>query len=622
MEEDNEILPKHDILLDKKFITGKLHQDTPICVIEEIVSSYNMTMDYEKYMENEDYQDDVLQIMNEYKPKYIRYPFKEEEIISIVTYINNIQGYIWNIATISKAFNFLHLYSDYNKVGYYDSIKNFDLNINNCGLMKPQSPKMYTPCIIYRIAIKKLMKTNIKSTMDDMIKYVALCDHSKKFIIFNIFNLYSKNELINLLINKKYDGVDDLESSENMYYALDKFYTDINTKINISITYMPLNHFEAIGLAAILYNYDISYFPNPHKFFIFLNEYKTIDNVFNNTNHYYLNGINIWIEECKHIYNKNPLLFSLNTNFNYQFPQKYYNDASLSRITAIYDYHGGMNYDKLQQLQILNSFHLGWHPNVESDESMIDYDNIDEININNIIVYGSRCNKLYMFTINELLKWFTYNNTYKSPLADMNDFDESEIANLIAICRYQSNQLFNPIEVKQWVDLVSILTKIKNNMSLLRSYISDIINNEEYKEQFIVIFKQLFELGMYMRGWKGCGSYPCDDCYVNDNDKDEIENISWEKLNEFKKILDTKAGEKIGQLPIYTYNLTLKQYEESSDPNIGLTIKDRIDITHEANDSFACIRLASNYIIPTPLFYLKMLNINDIYDISQISYIN
>ena len=128
---------------------------------------------------------------------------------------------------------------------------------------------------------------------------------------------------------------------------------------------------------------------------------------------------------------------------------------------------------------------------------------------------------------------------------------------------------------------------------------------------------------MYMRGWKGTpSSYPCGACEINDNDINRIENISWEKLIEFKQILDTPAGQKIGKLPIYTYNLTLQQYEESNDPNIGLTIKDRIYITEKANDSFSCIRITSNYIIPTPLFYLKMLKYDEIYDISLISYIN
>ncbi len=190
MEEDIKLLPKYNISLDKKYITGKLDKNSPICVIEEIVSSYNMVMDSKKYIEDEEYKTDVLYIINDYKPIYIKYPYTENDISSLVTYINNIQGYIWNISTITKSYYFLDLFSDHGKIGYYDPIENFDLNINNCGLMKPQMPEIYTPCIIYRIAIKRLMKINSDTSMDDMIKYISLHHHDKKFILSNIFNMY------------------------------------------------------------------------------------------------------------------------------------------------------------------------------------------------------------------------------------------------------------------------------------------------------------------------------------------------------------------------------------------------------------------------------------------------
>ncbi len=420
-----------------------------------------------------------------------------------------------------------------------------------------------------------------------------------------------------LLLNKKEDTSCDLNLSDNIFSELDLFMDKSNSNF-------PWTHADAIGLAAIIYNYDISYFPNPHRFYIYLNEYKTLDDVFINVkNIYYLQDLSSWICECKCIYDKNPLLFSLNTNFNHQFPQKYYNSTSLSRISSIYDNNDGSDYDKLQYLQVLSSFHLGWHPKVESDITIIDHEHINDINANNIIVYGSRCDKLFMFTVDELTRWFKYNNTYKSPLSDLDNFTEFEIINLMSLCRYQSNQLLNPAESKNWMDLISILSDIKNNMLTLKDYIVDIVNNITERDKYISILHKLFELGMYMRGWKGDGSsYPYGICEIDDNDINKIENISWEKLIEFKQILETAPGIKIGKLPIYIYNLTEKKYEESTDPNIGLTIKSRIDITEKANDSFSCIRITSNYIIPTPLFYLQMLKYNEIYDISQISYIS
>jgi len=203
----------------------------------------------------------------------------------------------------------------------------------------------------------------------------------------------------------------------------------------------------------------------------------------------------------------------------------------------------------------------------------------------------------------------------------MTVFSEEEITNLISLCRYQSSMSGFNIDCT-WEKLIAVLLEIKNNNAHANVLISQMINDVTNREDYINILIKLFNLGMYMRGWDGITSYPIGLCYVSDEDRKHVEEISWLKLMEFKELLNSNNGIVIGKLHLYDYNLQLGQYEESDDPNIGITIADRIFITEKADDTFGCIRVASNYIIPTACFYLELLKVTDIYNIKNVSYIN
>ncbi len=624
MEYSPKVLPSCDILLSKKYITGDVDINTPVCVIEEIVSSYNESMNIDRYCNELEYRTMVLSIINEKEPIIVKYPFDEKGISMIVPYINNIQGYIWNISSITNAYYFLDMYSDHNKIGSYEPLPGLDININNCGLMKPNNVKVYTACILYRILKHKSMSFNVTTTLDDMIRYVSLQKQDISYIISTLYNNVSKNDMINMILNSKSGLNDSLDSNEDVYEYLNSLIMKINkeTKI-INILHLPLTHVEAISLASIYYNCDISYFNNPHRFYIYLNKYKSIDNIFKNiNNNYSLPDTYKWLVKCKTLYIRNPNLFSLSTNFNHIFPEKYYDQDALSRMSAMYDHHGGMDYQQMCSLQVINSFHIGWHPNIKGNGTVINQDTISEIDTINVILYGTRCDKLYMFTVDELNEWFVYNKTYKSPIIDINEFSDNEISSLISLSQYQSNQQITPPESNKWIKLISTLTDIKTSLSLANSLILDIIKDNDNIKLYTDILYKLLDLGMYMRGWSGEGPYPSGECYVADYDLDTVEHLVWEKLTEFKKILSSDKGSMISKLPLYTYNLSLEQYEVSNDPNVGLNIGDRINITDRASDTFSCIRIASNYIIPTACLYLDHLKVKYNFDINNMSYIN
>lgn len=398
---------------------------------------------------------------------------------------------------------------------------------------------------------------------------------------------------------------------ENLYHSLQRISIVLNNAESVMKRLSPQTNVEAIALAAINYNINISSAKKP------MNEY-------------------IWLETSpddycpkdsglRKLYDANPFILRMDMFFNPLLPQDLYDENILVKLAVhegytVQDLRNENPYSLLQTSYYSETFHYGKHPHIKNEHTL-EYEEITSLPSCLIVCYGNVSDSLYAFRYRELAVYFKRERCFKNP-ADETFFGAASIRKLKNICNLVIKGE-NESALQEKRDLLEsiIFVEIANNILFAKLteihdlYIYGELENRECVRTGINL---LLEIGMYMRGWEGPGTaYPLEYCPVDDQDMVDVNvNTAIIKFEEFCNEYQY-TGDLILDLPLMRF--VNGDYMVSKDVEEGLTVRQRLIIVKrgDENESIAsCIRLTSNWICSTVHRVCEVLQMDLPFDIS------
>jgi hypothetical protein len=382
--------------------------------------------------------------------------------------------------------------------------------------------------------------------------------------------------------------------------------------------FYPTTDTQAVVAGAIVYLTDLSFFSNP------LVEFKQIRK-----------GKNFKNKVWKEYQTINPNLLDLNLYFNPYLPEYFYIEQTLEHHLnlfsfPVYDFVAMDSYEILQELYLKETFHLGWHPNIVSKETPIFLETVNELEMEEILVFGSLYEKNLSFTTwRELTEIFSKTNTFTNPFELNSVLDIHKIHRLVKLGNFILSPPFDYQYLFKNYHLV-IQEQIKKCLEKIDEILfQQRIESEgfsEYKiiyhqspEELKIIFQntldQLFSVCMYMRGWKGKKDpYPIQVVPYADNDETEKNTI------ESLFVLDEWNEKTSGVFYEFPLILWKNEFVKSALDEQGLTIGQRIKMVKNGENSTisSCIRMSSNVLGSTYCFYCKLFDIQPKFKIENL----
>lgn len=323
----------------------------------------------------------------------------------------------------------------------------------------------------------------------------------------------------------------------------------------------------------------------------------------------------------------NPNLLTLNV-FDSRIPYDIYPNYIIRQLSSERPYNNESDtvYESIQQWHIINTFHIGWYPEIKNNETPFDLEDLDGFQLvelcksKSLICYGTFIDGLTGVTIKELTDIFKKNQTFQNFIPGHNDvFSDGVICHLKIIC-----ENINNIESRELLREIGIIEGIQQ---MNDSKFETLYNQyDEKKENIDKLFLLFLELSMYMRGWNGINSYP-------------INGVVQFEAGE-QGYIDIKVSEAIQRLEDYCLNLgelgdlfltlpIMKYYNHrfilSTNSDEGYTIRQRLHIikNSDSDEGYnSCIRLSSNWFSATAYRYYQILRLPLPFEISQLNVIS
>lgn len=637
-------------MLNRLEITSDIDSTTPKVVIEEICLSHSIKFKKE-HMDNKRY---ILRVINKiYKTPIQSIPKDYENNIEALKKIGTYVNYKdkgWRKGNLLKAFNFLQSYTI--KSNLEKSHRGHEI-----GLQTNSNPEKLNACILYAICNHFNLQTNpdstlnqmwyliqvyhnlnnpniiyeLKYTLYDKIKYKDI-DHKT---LLNIINVYCPEILTNLIGDQEgYQLLNSLSDSEDYShnYGWDEYYETAEEIKLKDINYKPVNHLEAIVMAAIFYKIDLSFCENPYQEYIEIRKepYFPIDDEM--------------IQKFKMV-NKYPDTFEnpfINELFNPNFPPNIYTDIDLENLCMKngininpFDTNFETPYTLLQTSCFIDNFYHGKQGNIVNTETTF-FDEIEDLSYDNVIIYGVRStNRFTGFTYGELTDTFSTYKRFQNPRTNEIFSDES-IQKLSLLAYHGKRDTETDEEYNERIELAEEIERVMLYLQAKGECVEDFFERYECldadgKSEIEKFLVSILESSMFMRGWDGESDYPLTSESTNFSMDQQIVvdhrvTQSILSLEEFKEDLNVKIkgmGDYILELPLMNYHSASNTFTVSSDIDEGLTIQDRINIVKGGEDGSykSCIRMSSNILCSSAYYYMRILGMRLPFDIEEVSYI-
>lgn len=586
------------ITLSRLSITGDINADTPIVVIKEIIESHGLIYD-QNYSERR-----INYLLNEIKahPITINKLYQLPDYRLLARFINPNRKLRWSKSTLEAAHEFLCS---------TDHSLSKDFINGYIGLQTPTHVKSYNSCLLYRFCRDNGITLNSNSTLEQMALALILLSCSKGQLISYLSHVITDNNndgIIPTIISSIYNRTNDssiltqimnpnrkyIPRSRNLKDAYD------NLTGNNSIdrdNYIPKDDDEAAILIAHKYQIDIS---NDDPLRIY---YGITSDDFNHSS------------DDLDKYNK------LSQEYNYLLPQELYNNNDLiamARREGFNDEEININgpANLLQSSLIINNFYEKVDV-IRNQRTLISLDQVSAIDKQELVYYGIKDQSMLALSLGELDGLFKSQQNFNNPLPGYSKpFDRRSIIKLKLICQMRNTEISNRlIETIIGVE-TTLMNNIKEYNEFHKLYLEQ---NDTIKECIQETVKILFDLGMYMRGWMG-PNHPYPLIHPQITDQDIIDqrvciHISsfYEKCNNLKDI-----GDQILCLPLSRYNQGT--FTKAIDKEAGITIGERLKVIRGNNtDNInSCIKLASNWFIPTSYLVGKSVDVDFPININEI----
>lgn len=652
-------------ILDRRFITGAIDDDVPSCVLIDIANG-NGWINPEKYghgilMDNIMKGEENLYELKDVESKDIMQIDKEmlrPHAAKIASFVNCDKTISWSLSALHVAFlNILWVTSIERmaKKGLGVLCENISI-----GPLTPERPLSFNACMLYRLCKHFGIKTRPTMLISDMSRGINLArDISLGKLIVPKNALpkpFKSSNYVNFLLDmdNRPARVEDYDPIiRGSFDVLCKFYDNLSTNTKMLSRISPSSHEEAVIIAALIHNVDISSSRVPSLELEHLAEAKTylpIDRQF------------------KDRFKRNPSYFSLKRTYCAPLAMVYDNKALevfvRSETVPEEDYislpeQSRERRDTLKnilfQTRISNTFYHGWHPDAVNSTTLIELEDLSDRNADIIstVSYGSaECGGIIVYRTSELSDHFNSAKIFSNPTKITENFPSIAIRKLKLICRTISvarrpgnTPIFTEEQKGNFRLLLEAISNVEATMITLSTKAEDFkiayeeITSESGKQMVKKSLKNLLEMGMCMRGWKvSCpeSTFPLHaiSTVTPVGRQSEVDDSVNYMIHEFKDSLSAlnkvnkSMSLKIKALPLVCVQKSAEgkaEFKQSTTTNAGFTIWDRIGIVCQgdvSNNTSACIRISSNWIVSSAYYYMLAIGMPRTFNIEELANIS
>lgn len=590
----------------------------PNLVIQEIASAHGCNGEIRE-------RSSLLHLIQVTPIKKVKEPFDRQDWRYVARYVNPGVSTWREASKLKLAFNFLWGLRECNLD---------ELGINfEVGLQKPSCLYSLNACVLFGICYRYKLLTWPEMSYVDLAFAVKTLLLPRGFLIGQLTNYLqrSSREVVAKtflsLFQSCHQNIDVSSPEPITYHELECIHQVISSPLFLQDRFIPTQPGEVVGLVAQRYKLDISSSRYPFDELARLREvkefsqYQPVDPIMAE---YYI---------C------NPLLYSLEEHFNPFFPEKYYTNTILDKLLT----QSGINldrsisrYSQLVEVYLCNNFYHGFRPNILNGESPFLYEPRDELNSNYVLCYGNPVDGFTFFTYQEVADFLRHHKAFLHPYSSVSNtihLRPEEIRRLTYLTEERSYPYDEPeaIEARQYLGQTLLYIEAFNGHTdtIIASFIQ--AYNQEVNEVKIGVnhgLKLLFELAMYMRGWKGPeegeDTYPVE--FAPEKNPGKVFPRVTEAMASWENHLQTLGHEWALRLK----NLPLVKYEEgfivSNDPNIGQTIGQKIAIVRQGEDINnvvgTCIRISSGWLAASAYRYMMLIGLKPPIQINKLAYIS
>lgn len=633
LRDANEPSVENKILLSRLFITGHIHEHTPICVLIDIADAHGITY-LKEDIDKPNFAQHILAFIHNNKSVDLNQLKDRHEWECVARFVN--RNAIWPRDKLVEAYNFLIGFTNNDNL-LAKIPENFDI-----GPQTPNNIHSINACILYKICTHYRLNVNSHTTINQMAFGIKMLREETESVIRRVKHFTETNinrtNLINILMlahNEIEDPIPKISETKVNHNIVPKVevshdylhavYNNLTNPSALRSVIQPSTSPGAIALAALDYNIDISKSKDP------LREYKVLR--CSTRNDY--QPVDPWL---KYWYKLNPIMFDLSVTFNPLFPIEFYDLSRLHDMARIEGYSTreiaeSNPYELLQIAHVSETFYQGELPSMSTRETPIDLNEIEEVPYGQLLCFGQAGLPMVPISMTELITLFERNQNFTSYRPN-SVFSDIAINKLKQIAQSPSGPnpaiCLSPETVRVRATLFNTISNIeiilRNNDEASRQLISTYRrSNPDVQQDIRDTLRKLLHVGMYMRGWNGSGPFPIEQALVSEQESLRIDtnvNRSIAEFNQMCQILET-VGSHIQHLPLVLYKDDI--YNISTDEDDGLTIKDRLRIVLKGdtiNNMRSCIRLSSNWICSSAHKYMIMIGMEppfEIYKLRRIS---
>ncbi|KKL83837.1 hypothetical protein LCGC14_1970730, partial [marine sediment metagenome] len=473
-------------------------------------------------------------------------------------------------------------------------------------------PNRLNACVLYAICRANGIQTQREQTIYQL---ATLCqmlvseENYARTILYNAISHIPRNGLLQLytaasaMTEDIPEPIDDVIRDTSTYDTLEGAIVTFTNKQSLRMRVHPRNYPDAVVLAALNFNIDISSAWDP------IREYTLL---YSNPGAYSPMDPNM-----RELVSNNPHIINLKEFFNPMLPPELYDEDMLNAMARIEGYTNDdlrrdSAYTLLQTAYMSYTFYHGWQLGINNIRTPFLYEDLDELDNDLIICFGiQESETMTAFRYIELGELFKEHRNFINPLVEDDTFPHIAIVKLKNLCKMvRSTDTAEILEERNAVHDSIVTTELFTDATQEKA--RALFEMHEQADEIVqaaiedAILK-LFQMSMYMRGWLGEGPYPIEIAPVNDQVLVAL--YVTQSLNAFESACANleEMGELILGLPILQYKAGTFH---PTNQDRGQTIKERIDIvkagdTHTGYES--CIRLSSNLLAVASYRYMQIL---------------
>jgi len=615
------------IVLDRLAITGSPDADTPLVVLLEIADAYDI---------DGETADELLRLVSAHRPSEVTFPFSAEDYKRIARFVN--RHCEWDIDSLNEAFTFLQ--------GYMTSGSGpLPQTTFRYGYQTPGDANKLNACVLYKLCRFYELPLTTTTSLSHMAMaiYMTVRDHEfRRCVMRAIVSDIRPDSLSHLFLmacRMADDAEDNIDSSDEGSIEEDydelRFHTDVHAAVTafgdkntLLRRVTPRKNAEAVALAALVYDLDISKSRCP------MEEYRLLQDS--------SLGYTPKDETLADMVTKNRFSLQLSMYFNPRLPHGVYNEESLQNLATQEgyrpeDFRQESAYSLLCTAYLSETFHHGKHLNIMNAETPIDVDDVMDISGDKIVCFGVKEGTLTAFTYKELADCLHRRRSFDIPLRNRrNDkFPTLALRKLRNLCRtIREGESVETIDerkrLERAIEIVTVFTEAASEAASAR--LAEFVNtyeraNEDLQKRIRKLVTIFFHLSMYMRGWRGHEDdiYPVTSALIASSAHQAQVDINVSRaitvLEQTCKDLGV-VGTAFMDLPLFKY--TGIEFETCTEQD-SHTVGERINIVklgENYDNNNSCLRLSSNWFATSAWRYMKLLGMDEEFNVERLRHIS